>query len=90
MTREYLPTGATRPLCSPPAGLCSPGPAGSVWQPIDTAPKDGTRILLWNEIWEAPSTGQYYFEGWRIDFSVPPFKYQPTHWMQLPDTPNIV
>jgi len=60
------------------------------WQTIDTAPNDGTRILVyepfepniesawWNDeldmFWPCSNRGDF----WR----------QPTHWMPLPDAPN--
>lgn len=50
------------------------------WQPIETAPKDGTDLLLWE-----PSLGQSV-----IAHSVNgewPWFYKPTHWMPLPDPP---
>jgi hypothetical protein len=56
------------------------------WQPIDSAPKDGTPILIalgtrmdlarWrrqDQCWEGPDSCA--------------FSEQPTHWMPLPDPP---
>lgn len=67
----------------------------SEWQPIETAPKDGTLVLLY---W--PDVGSmvvgYFFHrgnqdrvGWRAE---PEGKHwfdvkQPTHWMKLPERP---
>lgn len=58
------------------------------WQPIETAPQDGRRVLLWAKQWEAPNTGQFYGEHWKIDGQLGPFAYPPTHWMPLPTPPK--
>ena len=59
-----------------------------VWKPIETAPKDGRRVLLWrdgNPLGEWPFMGFWndywviYIDGQTID---------PTHWMPLPDPPS--
>jgi hypothetical protein len=54
------------------------------WQPIETAPKDGTRILAFiiePEIVEyEPEYGQW------LDYSSE--VVSPTHWQPLPDAPN--
>jgi hypothetical protein len=60
------------------------------WQPIDTAPKDGTRILLWTE--DRVVIGRWYDNalfglGWRHDdgnFTEPDGM---THWMPVPGKP---
>lgn len=61
------------------------------WQPIETAPKDGTRILAWCEQYAAPLTLQYYdnIKGWCIYYEVLP-KHRPTHWQPLPLPPGHV
>jgi len=66
------------------------------WQPIETAPKDGERVLLREED-EDPFTGRY-FKWYREDEYADESKYpdhwesdmeghlnpEPTHWMPLP------
>lgn len=58
----------------------------NAWQPIETAPKDGTRILLWISVGIAMP---YAWEGERwIGDDYPLNMAYPTHWMPLPDAPN--
>lgn len=66
------------------------------WQPIDTAPMDGTRLLLSAMI----RNGQRVFIGgydpswsgqcWLSENHSVPAGYQPTHWMHLPANPGAV
>lgn len=59
------------------------------WLDIASAPKDGSRVLLWNRHFDAPCSGQFYgFGDWRMDGNLPLFVYQPTHWMPLPAAPG--
>jgi hypothetical protein len=58
------------------------------WQPIDTAPKDGRRVLVWNPNWSAAIAAQWYGEDWRIVYTLQPFNHQPTHWRALPAPPS--
>lgn len=65
------------------------------WQPIETAPKDGTYFLAFNAALEADSwadeerhmivqwTGRGY---WRI--ALDGQSAHPTHWMPLPPPPS--
>lgn len=72
------------------------------WQPIETAPRDGTPILAWSEMYG----GKVVMANWRMDsYAVRPKPYwsfndertygtrmvrmcQPTHWMPLPEGPE--
>lgn len=69
----------------------------SAWQTIDTAPKDGTAILvvLGNNIHCSRFNAEA--KQWRIGvhavsdkviFLSAWFAYEPTHWMPLPDPPE--
>jgi len=62
------------------------------WQPIETAPKDGTRYLIFQpygggfDIYEACYVGGY--ESGNVWFSKGRDVYNPTHWMPLPPPPE--
>lgn len=64
------------------------------WQPIDTAPKDGTWVLLlWpinSHVGPVACEGQYYHakDGDSFWWSMLKLKTEPTHWMPLPPTPD--
>lgn len=68
------------------------------WQPIETAPRDGTRVLLYGDI-----VGPMKGDRWPDRMEVAslddedagchwPLQYwlsmDPTHWMPLPDPPT--
>ncbi len=58
------------------------------WKPIETAPKDGSHVLLYRP--EIQFVGYYggANSGWRISApDLPAMWPLPTHWMQLPDPP---
>ena len=63
---------------------------GEQWQPIESAPNDGTRVLLWAAKWDSqPILGWKEEGGWADDghptsYIEPP----PTHWMSLPLPPT--
>lgn len=59
------------------------------WQPIETAPRDGTCVLLYRP--EIIFSGYYggAHAGWRHNAPTSPAMYpKPTHWMPLPCFPE--
>lgn len=57
------------------------------WQPIETAKKDGTLVLLYEHGRIAePADGHWYEtrQAWSIDG----WDAHPTHWMPLPEPPG--
>lgn len=74
------------------------------WQPIETAPRDGTGILVWTERgcfsveWNGPSLPRFeqnesaYSDGWYVDNGSRDLYDlrgpSPTHWMPLPEPPT--
>lgn len=60
------------------------------WQPIEAAPKDGTRMLLWATRHNMLFPNQemivgYYSRGWWAADAV---LSHVTHWMPLPEPPK--
>jgi len=61
----------------------------AVWQPIATAPKDGTQVLLFR-------AGKSMVQGWwnrggafhMPHWSTPSGLFDPTHWRPLPPPPE--
>src|SRR5699024_5478062 len=66
------------------------------WQPIDTAPKDDTKV--WGYERETGWQGRMTFtvDAWRVAIAtndhnaVAFFRCNPTHWMPLPEPPHGV
>jgi hypothetical protein len=66
------------------------------WQPIETAPKDGTGVLGWWPLWTAfPVRIWWQNNQWRMAEDHPATWYDgmprwhgPTHWMPLPEPPG--
>lgn len=67
----------------------------SQWRPIETAPKDGTKVLFWSKYFAQISIG-FYREGhiWSggniYQPSAIPREWEDvaSHWMPLPDPPG--
>lgn len=59
-------------------------PPKSPWQPIETAPKDGTLVLVYEEC-NGIMLG-YYRTEWRE--ATEAMTIQPTHWQPLPEPPK--
>ncbi len=68
----------------------------TMWQPIETAPKDGTPILIFSaeRCTSCPpktaGMGTAYWCGgyWGITNQFYPLRHKPTHWMPLPEPPQ--
>jgi hypothetical protein len=64
------------------------GPVGDGWQPIETAPKDGTRVLTYapKRTWATQHIAINHFKQgvWQHCNSECP----PTHWQPLPASPT--
>jgi hypothetical protein len=65
------------------------------WQPIETAPKDGTQVLLcsdggavWMGHWVGRS-GAYKINGW-TRYNCVDIGWEPSNWMPLPEPPEDV
>lgn len=65
----------------------------SEWRSIETAPRDGTRVIVLHEgrafiaFWGAKfARGQSEVIGWMSDYKV--CQYRPTMWQPLPDPPE--
>lgn len=83
---EYLPAG-TKLYAHPPAPQ---------WQPIESAPKDGTNVLLVNckgniaaGLWQGDKlNGGWWLRGGNKPDTFFNFHHGPTHWMPLPAAPG--
>ena len=61
----------------------------SRWQPISTAPRDGTHILVCAPSVIRPALAAYDVSGWaRIGLG--DLHYEPTHWQPLPAVPSVL
>jgi len=63
------------------------------WQSLETAPRDGTKLLLWARVHNSTDAaasvvvGRYDITfGW-VGASAGVILIVPTHWMPLPDAP---
>lgn len=67
-----------------------PNELESEWQPMATAPKDGTTVLVAHEHWRGCGIAQYLgADGWRHLSSDTRINHPEklTHWMPLPSPP---
>ena len=63
------------------------------WQPIKTAPRDGTPILCFTPDYQSEFSDQsgidvLWFDEGAWLYNAEPVTFQPTHWMPLPASPN--
>ena len=61
-------------------------PADVEWQPISTAPKDGTSVLLFTV--DGVMEGYFCHGSWQNYVRGGPAEYFPTHWQPLPTPPK--
>lgn len=59
------------------------------WNPIETAPKDGTSILLCNHTFTPDNMAVAFWEGRAWEYCDEDFYHCPSHWMPLPKLPKI-
>ena len=64
--------------------------ASDKWQPIETAPKDGTKVLIFvmgKNVMQASYSrcNEYWIDCWCSNMSG---VYSPTHWQPLPKPPK--
>ena len=58
------------------------------WQPIETAPKDGPRVLVYDPGWNGGVINiARWWEGQYRVGDLPGVETYPTHWMPLPAAP---
>jgi len=59
------------------------------WQPIESAPRDGTRVLAFPIRWDRTSAAVMYFKKPFGFVSAPgDWAAHPTHWQPLPEPPT--
>ena len=57
------------------------------WQPIETAPKDGTRVLVYDKA-DDEILVCYWYDKWELVYGGYVPDESVTHWMPLPEAPN--
>jgi hypothetical protein len=81
-------------------GALAPPSAQTGWQPIETAPKDGTRIVTFGRLGHVivgydaerkhmPEKQQSLgYSCWRVDWDGEYLASEPTHWIPLLESPE--
>jgi len=64
-------------------------PAVPSWQPIETAPNDGTILLTYDSIREETHIAYLSYGCWNI-VGAEDIEYRPTYWMPLPQPPEAL
>lgn len=77
----------TKPL---PAQDVGTGALFGTWNPIETAPRDGSRFLVYDDFEPALESAWIDEEGeLRPCSNRSHFWHRPTHWMPWPSLPNM-
>jgi hypothetical protein len=58
------------------------------WQGIETAPQDGTAVLLFHPAWDTLQIGIHYDSTHCWQNPCGDLLRTPTHWMKLPNPPE--
>lgn len=67
---------------------------GQVWQPIETAPKEGV-VMVWCDVGVAVAYIGYhndekrFYDSDALEYGANIVRINPTHWMPLPEEPEI-
>jgi len=64
------------------------------WQTIDSAPKDGTEILVFNSLYKEMFVALWHDESWQYAVGIDSKPIilttrETTHWMPLPEPPDV-
>lgn len=59
------------------------------WQPIETAPRDGTAVLVFHADWDLLQVGLYYGESHTWQQPSGDLLRTPMYWMSLPSPPTL-
>jgi len=64
----------------------------SEWQPIETAPQDGTVIAGWNSTDNCITTVHWEHGYWILEYGERDgfCEWEPTHWISLPNPPTKI
>lgn len=85
-----MDTNTTDRSENPAAPGVGSGDLFGTWLSIDTAPRDGTRFLVYDDFEPALESAWIDEEGeLRPCSNRSAFWHRPTHWMPLPSLPNI-
>lgn len=60
------------------------------WQPIETAPCDGTPVLLFHPAWNTLAVGMHHGDCAVWQHPDGDLLSTPTHWTPLPQPPRII
>lgn len=58
------------------------------WESIQTAPRDGTAVLLFHPVWDTVQVGMHYENSLAWQQPNGDLLPTPTHWTSLPPLPS--
>jgi hypothetical protein len=65
-----------------------PDPTATAWKTMDSAPRDGSDVLLWVPRCANAPHGTHCIARWHMGEWYQPFFAEPTHWQPLPPPPG--